>query len=116
MITADDIHWDDRGLCPCIVQDYYTKRVLTLAYMNRESFNITLEKGLTCFWSRSRKELWLKGATSGNYQHVVRMEADCDADAILVQVIKDGPACHLGHDSCFDTELNMDFGKENKHE
>lgn len=114
MITADDIKWDEKGLCPCIVQDYETKRVLTLAYMNRESFNITLEKGLTCFWSRSRQELWLKGATSGNYQHVVTMEADCDADAILVQVIKDGPACHLGHDSCFDTDLRINF-KEKEH-
>ena len=81
---------EEKGLVPCIVQDAETKRVLTLAYMNRESLGITLEKGLTCFWSRSRQELWLKGATSGNYQHIVTMEADCDCDAILVQVRKDG--------------------------
>ena len=99
------IRFDDKGLVPCIVQDYETKRVLTLAYMNRESLAITLEKGLTCFWSRSRKELWLKGETSGNYQHIVRMEADCDCDAILVLVRKDGPACHHGTDSCFDASL-----------
>ncbi|MGN1389881.1 MAG: phosphoribosyl-AMP cyclohydrolase [Bulleidia sp.] len=111
MITPDDVKWDDRGLCPCIVQDYETKRVLTLAYMNRESLQISLEKQLTCFWSRSRKELWLKGETSGNYQHIVSMELDCDQDAILVQVIKDGPACHLGHDSCFDTEYRMTWKK-----
>lgn len=96
------IRFDERGLVPAIVQDYDTKRVLTLAYMNRESLEISIARGLTCFWSRSRKELWLKGETSGNYQHIVSMEADCDGDAILVQVRKDGPACHLGTDSCFD--------------
>lgn len=101
----DKVKFDEKGLVPCIVQDYLTHRVLTLAYMNRESLKITLEKGLTCFFSRSRQELWLKGATSGNYQHIVSMEADCDRDAILVQVVKDGPACHLGNDSCFDHSL-----------
>ncbi|MBR2676031.1 MAG: phosphoribosyl-AMP cyclohydrolase [Solobacterium sp.] len=110
MIREEDIRWDEKGLVPCIVQDYETKRVLTLAYMNRDSFRISVEKGRTCFWSRSRKELWLKGETSGNYQHIVTMEADCDADALLVQVRKDGPACHLGNDSCFDTDLKIDFG------
>ena len=105
----DKVKFDDRGLVPCIVQDYKTGRVLTLAYMNRESLSITLEKGFTCFWSRSRKELWLKGETSGNYQHIVTLEADCDADAILVRVIKEGPACHRGTDSCFDTELRCEF-------
>lgn len=96
------IRFDDRGLVPAIVQDYETKRVLTLAYMNRESLAVSLERELCCFWSRSRQELWLKGETSGNYQHIISMEADCDGDAILVQVKKDGPACHLGTDSCFD--------------
>ena len=116
MIRAEDIRWDERGLVPCIVQDAETGRVLTLAYMNRESFEISKERGLTCFWSRSRKELWLKGETSGNYQHIVTMEADCDADALLVRVRKDGPACHLGNDSCFDTNLRISFEEEHGHE
>ena len=116
MINAEDIRWDDRGLVPCIVQDAESGRVLTLAYMNRESFEIAKARGLTCFWSRSRKELWLKGETSGNYQHIVTMEADCDADAILVRVRKDGPACHLGNDSCFDTNLRINFEEEYGHE
>ena len=103
--------FDEKGLVPCIVQDFETKRVLTLAYMNRESLRISLEKGLTCFWSRSRQELWLKGATSGNYQHIVTMEADCDRDAILVQVRKDGPACHRGNDSCFDDSLYKEWAE-----
>lgn len=98
----EKIRFDEKGLVPCIVQDAETGRVLTLAYMNRESLGITLDRGMTCFWSRSRQELWLKGATSGHYQHIVKMEADCDQDAILVQVMKDGPACHRGNDSCFD--------------
>ena len=105
MFDIEKIRFDEKGLVPCIVQDYFTGRVLTLAYMNRESLSVSLERGLTCFWSRSRQELWLKGDTSGNYQHIVTMEADCDADAILVRVRKDGPACHLGHDSCFDETL-----------
>ena len=105
------LKFDEKGLVPCIVQDYETKRVLTLAYMNRESLRITLEKGLSCFWSRSRQELWLKGATSGNYQHIVTMEADCDRDAILVQVRKDGPACHRGNNSCFDDSLYKEWAE-----
>ncbi len=109
------VKFDDKGLVPCIVQDYVTKRVLTLAYMNRESMGITLDKGYTCFWSRSRQELWLKGATSGNYQHIVTMEADCDRDAILVQVMKDGPACHLGNDSCFDDSLYKEWPENREH-
>ncbi len=113
MIREEDIRWDEKGLVPCIVQDYETGRVLTLAYMNRDSFRISCEKGLTCFWSRSRKELWLKGETSGNYQHIVTMEADCDADALLVRVHKEGPACHCGTDSCFDTDLKIVFKGEN---
>ena len=115
MIREEDIRWDEKGLVPCIVQDYETGRVLTLAYMNRESFRISKERGLTCFWSRSRKELWVKGETSGNYQHIVTMEADCDADALLVRVKKDGPACHLGNNSCFDTDLRINF-EEDAHE
>ena len=100
----DSLKFDEKGLLPCIVQDAETGRVLTLAYMNRESFAITVEEERTCFWSRSRKELWRKGETSGNFQHVVSMEADCDGDALLVRVKKDGPACHRGTDSCFDKE------------
>ena len=101
MLNIDDLKFDSRGLIPAIVVDAVSKRVLTLAYMNRESLKITMEKGLTCFWSRSRQELWLKGETSGNYQHVVSITADCDRDALVVMVEKDGPACHLGTDSCF---------------
>ncbi len=96
------LKFDENGLIPAIVADAVSKKVLTLAYMNRESLAISMEKGLTCFWSRSRAELWLKGATSGNYQHIVSIYADCDADALLVMVEKDGPACHLGNDSCFE--------------
>ena len=102
MMDLDTLKFDDRGLIPAIVQDADTGKVLTLAYMNRKSLGISLEKKLTCFWSRSRQELWLKGETSGNYQHIVELRADCDRDALLVRVKKDGPACHLGTDSCFD--------------
>lgn len=109
MIDVKDIRWDERGLCPCIVQDYDSGRVLTLAYMNEESFLISREKGLSCFFSRSRGKLWLKGESSGNYQHIRSMELDCDGDAILIRVAKDGPACHLGTDSCFDNEKRIDF-------
>ena len=101
MIDIDALKFDEKGLIPAVVVDSDTKRVLTLAYMNRESLAITMEKGLTCFWSRSRQELWLKGETSGNTQHVVSITADCDRDALVVEVVKDGPACHLGTDSCF---------------
>ena len=101
MITIDELKFDENGLIPAIVVDATTKEVLTLAYMNEESLAITLEKGCTCFWSRSRKELWLKGETSGNYQHVVSITADCDKDALVVKVDKDGPACHTGAESCF---------------
>ncbi len=99
------LKFDKDGLIPAVVTDTDTGRVLTLAYMNRESLGITLEKGLTCFYSRSRQCLWLKGETSGHYQHVVRVTADCDRDALLVEVRKDGPACHLGTDSCFEYPL-----------
>lgn len=102
MISIDKLKFDANGLIPCVVQDYYTKKVLTVAYMNRESLAISMEKGLTCFYSRSRKQLWLKGESSGNYQHIVAITADCDYDALVAEVVKDGPACHLGTDSCFE--------------
>ncbi len=105
MLNIDELKFDEKGLIPAIVVDAVTKRVLTLAYMNRESLQITLEKGLTCFWSRSRQELWLKGETSGNYQHVVSITADCDKDALQVMVEPDGPACHLGTTSCFENPV-----------
>ena len=101
MIDVEQLKFDERGLIPAIVQDAQSGKVLTLAYMSRESLEISMEKGLTCFWSRSRQELWLKGEMSGNYQHIVSVTADCDRDALLVLVEKDGPACHLGTDSCF---------------
>ncbi len=105
MLEINELKFDSRGLIPAIVVDAVSKKVLTLAYMNKESLAITMEKGLTCFWSRSRQELWLKGETSGNYQHVVSITADCDRDALLVMVEKDGPACHLGTDSCFNDRV-----------
>jgi len=95
------LKFDEKGLIPAIVVDAVSKKVLTLAYMNKESLQISMEKGLTCFYSRSRQELWLKGETSGNYQHIVSITADCDNDALVVMVEKDGPACHKGTDSCF---------------
>lgn len=101
MINIDELKFDEKGLIPAIVVDAVSKKVLTLAYMNRESLKLSMEKGLTCFWSRSRQELWLKGETSGNYQHIVSITADCDKDALVVLVERDGPACHLGTDSCF---------------
>ena len=101
MINIDELKFDEKGLIPAIVVDALSKKVLTLAYMNRESLKISMEKGHTCFYSRSRQELWLKGETSGNYQHIVSITADCDKDALVVMVEKDGPACHLGTDSCF---------------
>ena len=100
-----ELKFDEKGLIPAIVQDVHTKEVLTLAYMNRESLEITLEEKRTCFFSRSRQELWRKGETSGNVQHVVSIRSDCDSDALLIEVDKEGPACHLGTDSCFQTPL-----------
>ena len=105
MLDINELKFDEKGLIPAFVVDAETKKVLTLAYMNRESLRISMEKGLTCFWSRSRQELWLKGETSGNYQHIVSITADCDRDALTVLVEKDGPACHLGTDSCFNDLL-----------
>ena len=99
------LKFDEKGLIPAIVVDDVTGDVLTLAYMNRESLQISMEKGLTCFYSRSRQALWLKGETSGNYQHIVSITADCDFDALEVRVRKDGPACHTGKESCFYNEI-----------
>ena len=113
MLDIKKLKFDEKGLIPAVVVDSVTKKVLTLAYMNEESLKITMEKKMTCFWSRSRNELWLKGETSGNYQHVVSITADCDYDALVVEVEKDGPACHLGEDSCFHNRL---FTNEEKKE
>ena len=113
MLNIDELKFDEKGLIPAIVVDAENGKVLTLAYMNRESLQISMEKGLTCFWSRSRQELWLKGETSGNYQHIVSITADCDRDALVVTVEKDGPACHLGTDSCFNDPVWI---SEEKHD
>ena len=112
MINIEELKFDEKGLIPAIVVDSVTKKVLTLAYMNRESLAISMEKGLSCFWSRSRQELWLKGETSGNYQHIVSITADCDRDALVISVEKDGPACHLGTDSCFEYPLWQSADKQ----
>lgn len=101
MINIDELKFDEKGLIPAVVQDAVSGKVLTVAYMNRESIEISMKEGRTCFFSRSRQELWRKGETSGNFQHIVSMTADCDKDALLVKVEKDGPACHLGNESCF---------------
>ncbi len=105
MISVDNLKFGPDGLIPAVVVDHYTKEVLTLAYMNRESLDVTMKKGLTCFYSRSRQQLWLKGESSGNFQHVVDITADCDCDALVVEVVKDGPACHTGEESCFHNPL-----------
>lgn len=105
MIKIENLKFDENGLIPAVVTDFYTKKVLTVAYMNAESLEITMKEGKTCFYSRSRKCLWRKGETSGNYQHVVSIVADCDFDALTVEVIKDGPACHTGSDSCFTNQV-----------
>ncbi len=105
MIDINALKFGEKGLIPAVVVDSVTKKVLTVAYMNKESLEISMEKGLTCFYSRSRNELWLKGETSGNYQHIVSITADCDNDALVVVVEKDGPACHKGTDSCFNNTL-----------
>ena len=105
MINIDELKFDEKGLIPAVVIDNKTKRLLTLAYMSRESLQISIEKGLTCFFSRSRQELWLKGETSGNYQHIVSITADCDKDALQIIVEPDGPACHTGSFSCFENPV-----------
>ena len=101
MLNIEDLKFDEKGLIPAVVVDAYSKKVLTVAYMNKESLAISMEEGRTCFWSRSRQELWRKGDTSGNVQHIVSITADCDRDALTVEVVKEGPACHLGTESCF---------------
>lgn len=113
MVDIEKLKYDENGLIPAVVVDAYSKKVLTVAYMNKESLKISMEKGLTCFYSRSRQELWLKGETSGNYQHIVSITADCDLDALTVVVEKDGPACHKGTDSCF---TNAVYQSEDRHE
>ncbi len=113
MLNIDELKFDEKGLIPAVVVDAHSKKVLTLAYMNKESLKISMEKELTCFYSRSRDELWLKGETSGNYQHIVSITADCDKDALTVVVEKDGPACHTGSDSCFTSTV---FESENRAE
>lgn len=113
MINIDELKFDEKGLIPAVVVDAHSKKVLTVAYMNKESLKISMEKELTCFYSRSRKELWLKGETSGNYQHIISITADCDKDALTVVVEKEGPACHTGADSCF---TNPVFKSENRAE
>lgn len=105
------LKFDEKGLIPAVVQDFYTGEVLTVAYMNEESLKITLDEKMTCFYSRSRQELWRKGETSGNRQHIVSIKADCDFDALVVKVIKDGPACHTGSESCFFNLLYKDADK-----
>ena len=101
MIDIENLKFDKDGLIPAVITDFYSKKVLTVAYMNRESLQISIAEGTTCFWSRSRKCLWRKGETSGNVQHIVSIIADCDFDALTIEVVKDGPACHTGSDSCF---------------
>lgn len=110
ILNIDKLKFDDNGLIPAIIIDYYTKEVLTLAYMNKDSLEISLKEGKTCFYSRSRKELWRKGETSKNYQHIQNIKSDCDNDALVIEVIKDGPACHTGAESCF---MNEVYQKEN---
>ena len=112
MIDINKLKFDEKGLIPAVVVDAYSKRVLTLAYMNKESLEISIKEGKTCFWSRSRQELWRKGETSGNYQNIVSITSDCDNDALVVVVEKEGPACHTGSDSCFFNELYHAEDKE----
>lgn len=113
MLDINELKFDEKGLIPAVVVDAFSKKVLTVAYMNKESLKISMEKELTCFFSRSRQELWLKGETSGNFQHIVSITADCDNDALVVTVEKDGPACHTGSDSCFTKPV---FQSEELHE
>ena len=111
MINVEELKFDEKGLIPAIVVDAVSGDVLTLAYMNKESLEITLQERKTCFFSRSRQQLWRKGETSGNYQHVTSITADCDKDALVVKVEKDGPACHTGADSCFYNTLYVNEEK-----
>ena len=116
-MNIDELKFDEKGLIPAVVQDYFSKQVLTVAYMNRESLEISMKEGRTCFFSRSRQQLWRKGETSGNTQEIVTIKADCDRDALVVEVIKKGPACHTGAESCFfnpvyQSEEHQDFSLE----
>ena len=116
-MNIDELKFDANGLIPAVVQDYFSKQVLTVAYMNRESLEISMKEGRTCFFSRSRQQLWRKGETSGNTQEIVTIKADCDGDALVVEVIKKGPACHTGAESCFfnpvyQSEEHQDFSLE----
>ncbi len=116
-MNIDELKFDANGLIPAVVQDYFSKQVLTVAYMNRESLEISMKEGRTCFFSRSRQQLWRKGETSGNTQDIVTIKADCDGDALVVEVIKKGPACHTGAESCFfnpvyQSEEHQDFSME----
>ena len=116
-MNLDDLKFDEKGLIPAVVQDYFSKQVLTVAYMNKESLEISMKEGRTCFFSRSRQQLWRKGETSGNTQEIVTIKADCDLDALVVEVIKKGPACHTGAESCFfypvyQNENQQDFSIE----
>lgn len=112
MLNIDELKFDENGLIPAIVVDAESRRILTLAYMNRESLKISMEEGRTCFWSRSRQKLWRKGEESGNVQHIMSITADCDRDALTVLVKKEGPACHLGTDSCFNDKVFVSDGFE----
>ena len=105
MLEIADLKFDEKGLIPVVVQDVDSKKVLTVAYMNQESLALTLKTGFMTYYSRSRQELWKKGETSGNYQHLVNIKADCDRDSLVAIVSKDGPACHLNTDSCFNDYL-----------
>ena len=112
MLTVNELKFDEKGLIPAVVVDAISKKVLTVAYMNRESLEISMKEGTTCFWSRSRQCLWRKGETSGNKQHIVSITTDCDRDALTVSVYKDGPACHLGTDSCFNEVIYQGESEE----
>ncbi len=112
MLTVNELKFDEKGLIPAVVVDAVSKKVLTVAYMNRESLEISMKEGSTCFWSRSRQCLWRKGETSGNKQHIVSITTDCDRDALTVSVYKDGPACHLGTDSCFNEVIYQGESEE----
>ena len=114
MIDVNSLKYDEKGLIPAIVTDAETNTVLMVAYMNKESLNISIDEGKTCFWSRSRNKLWRKGETSGNVQHIMSIKADCDKDALLVTVKKSGPACHTGADSCFFEEVDRSAEEQDK--
>ena len=109
MLDINELKFDEKGLIPAVVIEAGTHKLLMVAYMNAESLRISMETGKTCFWSRSRQELWTKGETSGNYQHIVSITADCDCDTLEVVVRKDGPACHTGSESCF---FNPEYQRE----